>query len=58
MVDAVPVACAGWSNNGGCWYTAPNLGMNCTQVCAGHGGFNVGTSQHVGNAVEIGRAHV
>ena len=45
------VACGGWSWNGGCWYTAPNLGMNCTDVCAPHGGFNVAASTHVGNMV-------
>ncbi|MCA9699513.1 MAG: DUF4215 domain-containing protein, partial [Myxococcales bacterium] len=35
----------------GCWYTAPALNMSCTEVCAGHGGFNTQASQHTGNAV-------
>jgi cysteine-rich repeat protein len=45
----VKVACAGWSWNGGCWYTAAAVNMSCTQVCAAHGGFNAATSTHAGN---------
>jgi hypothetical protein len=33
------------------WYTAPNVGMSCNQVCANYGGFNVEGSKHTGNAV-------
>ena len=35
----------------GCWYTAPDVGMSCHDVCAAHGGFDATASQHVGNAV-------
>jgi cysteine-rich repeat protein len=35
----------------GCWYTADNVGMTCTDVCMSHGGFDAVASQHNGNAV-------
>jgi cysteine-rich repeat protein len=35
----------------GCWYTAPQVGMTCTQLCEPHGGFDAVASQHTGNAV-------
>ena len=44
-------ACDGWVWNGGCWYTAPNVGMTCAQLCAGHCGFDQAGSVHVGNQV-------
>ena len=33
----------------GCWYTAPNVNMSCTQVCQSHGGFDAAATQHSGN---------
>ena len=44
-------ACAGWSWNGGCWYTAGAVNQTCTTVCQTHGGFNIGASTHAGNQV-------
>jgi len=44
-------ACGGWEWNDACWYTAPNTGMTCTQVCADHCGFDAAGSTHVGNQV-------
>ena len=41
----------GWRWNNACWYTAPNPGMSCNQVCAEKGGFNAEGSKHVGNEV-------
>ncbi|MCB9697147.1 MAG: putative metal-binding motif-containing protein [Alphaproteobacteria bacterium] len=54
--DGNPECCRGRMmdpGNGivGCWYTAPNVGMTCTSVCASHGGFDVVASQHAGNQV-------
>ncbi len=35
----------------GCWYTSGAVNQSCNQVCANHGGFNPGASQHTGNQV-------
>jgi len=44
-------ACGGWEWNNACWYTAPEVGMTCNEVCADKGGFDVVGSQHTGNDV-------
>jgi cysteine-rich repeat protein len=37
----------------GCWYTAADVNMSCTDVCMDHGGFDAVASQHNGNAVGV-----
>jgi hypothetical protein len=36
---------------GGCWFTSPEVGMTCNEVCAQYGYFDVVGSQHTGNQI-------
>ncbi len=49
-ITVFEVECAGWVNNGGCWYSGLE-GDSCNQTCAGHCGFDQVNAVHNGNPV-------